>query len=695
MKHFVFHLLFYYFYINYYFKITNELSIKRKRNLLEINVKKNYYFFNISKKNFIKPFSKTKNSSSNKKKFVNNLLFKNSNFLQNENIFLNKNVFLNKRDNYFSKKGVLFNKEDHLKKKKKKKYFSKLLAKLPVITINKNLYPKEYSTDYENVLRKYHVTYINYKTRLRSKKEIDIRSIDDLYGQIYDRNVLKKQFYFFLYHDDINTCYRILNENRNVLTREESFKILNSLPYIFFNHLNYKYPTLDNVDEVLSKLLKTYIFQYANDKNIDFLNFKYKYNELDEYCQKLEKDFMNEQKDLEKKEDKEKSHKEVIDRNESCITNKQTSNNSSFEKREENLNNKDIYDDENNNNYEEKYKHMNYDYKIIEATQKYKELIEKFKKYPINIKLEKVQLLYTKILSMKGSKIFEGFRKHESIKKNEERKIYRNARLKLDVHKLTPYVNEPIKCDIKKKEEVNKLFEKYVEEKDLKNSCLIIRKYTNLIDTKELKSREIMKKFLKLHEYIYKCNKYNEKELAHLRMIYYSTVHKPRVARKICEVGMREQGENVTHREVYEKELSKYIKQRNELFDERLKKKNIDIDEIRDFSSAYPMEWLPIIHKDLFEKIEKERSLKNTDKHTIKKKKESIKKLFTSNIDEHMEKPLHSLEMEKNDKDMQNNLLSEQNELKIGRNLINYKKITKGKKKRKKDKTNKNDTKKE
>ncbi|CRG97831.1 conserved Plasmodium protein, unknown function [Plasmodium gallinaceum] len=691
MKYFFFHILFYYIYIKYFYKIVNELSLRKKRNLIAINAK-DRHSLNLSRGgNFIRPFLNKKNNSNSKKKFVKKLLFKN--ILQNENIFLNKDVFLKKRDNYISKIGILLNKECHFTKKKKNKC-SRLLAKLPVITINKKLYPKEHSTDYENVLRKYHVTYINYKTRLRSKKEIDIRSIDDLYGKIYDRNVLKKQFYFFLYHDDINTCYNILNENRNVLTREESFKILNSLPYIFFNHLNYIYPTENNVDEVLSKLLKTYIFQYGNDKNIDFLNFKYKYNELDEYCQQLERDFMNEQSQLEKKRPNENLSKEVLESNKSDTVSVFTTNNdNSLEEKKETLNYEDIYDDENNTNYEEKYKHMNYDYKIIEATQKYKELIHKFKNYPPNIKLEKVQLLYTKILSMKGNKIFEAFRKHESIKKNKERKIYRNARLKLDVNKLTPYLNEPIKYDKKKKEEVNKLFEKYVEEKDLKNSCLIIRKYTNLIDTKKLKSREIMKKFLKLHEYIYKCNKYNEKELSLLRMIYYSTVQKPRVIRKICEVGMLDQGENITHKEVYEEELNRYLKQRNELFDERMKKKNINMDEIRDFSSAYPMEWLPVIHKDLFEEVEKERSLKNTDKHIVKKKKESIKKLFTSITEQNIDNSLNPLEMEKKDKDKPYDELNGKNELKIGRNIINYKKIIKGKNKKKKDKTNKPDTK--
>lgn len=52
---------------------------------------------------------------------------------------------------------------------------------------------------------------------------------------------------------------------------------------------------------------------------------------------------------------------------------------------------------------------------------------------------------------MKGNKIYEALRKHESIKKNKERKLYRNARLKVDPNKLTPYVNEPIKYDKKKK----------------------------------------------------------------------------------------------------------------------------------------------------------------------------------------------------------------------------------------------------
>ncbi|GAW81501.1 hypothetical protein, conserved [Plasmodium gonderi] len=583
-------------------------------------------------------------------------------------------ILLYKQESTKSKE--FLKKDNNINKRNRKKTFFKLCAKMPVVTINKKLYPKEYSTDYENVLRKFDVTYINYKTRLRSKKEIDIKSIDDLYGQIYDRDILKKQFYFFLYHDDINTCYRVLNENRNVLTREESFKILNSLPYIFVNHLNYVYPTKENVDIVLSKLLKTYIFQYANDKNIDFLNFKYKYNELNEYCQQLERDFQKEQTQVHDKEELSKEN----------MLNPNEKNQKGIDRTDERA----IYDDGSNTNYEQKYQHMSYDYRIIESTNKYKELMERFRKYPENIKLQKVQLLYTKILSMKGNKIFEAFRKHESVKKNEARKIYRNAKLSIDVNKLTPYVNEPIKYDKEEKKKINELFHKYVEEKDLINAALIIRKYTNLIDTRDEKSQEIMKKFLRLHEYIYKCNKYNEKELAHLRMIYYSTVQKSRVIRKICEVGMWQQGENVTHKEVYEKQLNRYLQQREALRDERMEQKNIDMDEIRDFSSAYPMEWLPVLYKDLFEQIEKEKTLKDSEKkNTLSRKRDSIKKLFSTSIaekgtnnDTSSDFPLNE---KGNNKGIPHDLLNVKNELKIGKNILNYKKKKLGKNRRKKE----------
>ncbi|SBT72834.1 conserved Plasmodium protein, unknown function [Plasmodium ovale] len=553
-------------------------------------------------------------------------------------------------------------------KRKKKKKFSKLQAKMPVITVNKKLYPKEYSTDYEDVLRKFDVTYINYKTRLRSKKEINIREIDDLYGNIYDRDILKKQFFFFLYHDDINTCYQILTKNRNVLTREESYKILNSLPYIFVNHLKYVYPNEQNVDYILSKLLKTYIFQYANDRNIDFLNFKYKYNELDVYCQNLEHTFVQERK------------KEKTINGEIWVSDC-------------------IYDDGRNNDYEGRYAHMSYDYEIIESTKKYKDLVDRFRKYPANIRLEKVQLLYTKILSMKGNKIVEAFRKHESIKKNKERKIYRNARLRLDPNKLTPYMNEPVKCNKKKKEEINALFQMYVQNKDLIKAALIIRKYTNLIDTKEEKSRETLKEFLRLHNYIYTCNKYDDKMLAHLRMVYYSTIQKPRIVRKICEVGMIEQGENATHKEVYEKELNTYLKKRNEMLDQRMKDKNIDMNQIRDFSSAYPMEWLPVLYKDLFEQTEKERKEKEKEKEkytdlnkgTINRKRESIKKLFSPSErkNAHTTEMGDSLKDQDARKDLKHDLLNVKNELKIGRNAVNYKKKVKGRNKRKEGKMEK------
>ncbi|CAA9988786.1 conserved Plasmodium protein, unknown function [Plasmodium knowlesi strain H] len=545
--------------------------------------------------------------------------------------------------------------------------FFRLGAKMPVITVDRKLFPKEYSTDYEDILRKFNVTYINYKTRLRSKKEIDIRAIDDLYGQIYNRDVLKKQFYFFLYHDDINTCHRVLNENRNVLTREESFQMLNSFPYIFFNHLNYVYPTEDNVDFILSKLLKTYIFQYSNDKNIDFLNFKYKYNELDEYCQALERDFLAAQP--------------VGEEN-------NMADDSSDVRQEEG-----IYDDGRDTNYERKYRHMSYDYKIIESTTKYKDLIQRFDKYPMNIKLQKVQMLYTKIISMKANKLFEAFRKHESVKRNEERKIYRNAKMTLDPEKLTPCLNEPIKYDPKEKKRVNELFHKYVKEKDLTKAALIIRKHTNLIDTKEKKSQEIMKEFLRLHEYIYKCKKYSEKELAHLRMIYYSTVQKPRVIRKICEVGMWEQGENATHKEVYEKQLNEYLRKREAQRDEIMKKKNIDMEEIRDFSSAYPMEWLPVLYKDMFEQIEREKNLKGSErKGVLSKKSDSIKRLFSPGGGDkasHDTSPGMSPQERSRSKDSAHDLLNVKNELKFGRNVLNYKKKILGKNRRKREEASK------
>ncbi|KNA02304.1 hypothetical protein PVNG_01459 [Plasmodium vivax North Korean] len=553
--------------------------------------------------------------------------------------------------------------------------FFRLGAKMPVITVNRKLFPKEYSTDYEEILRKFDVTYINYKTRLRSKEEIDIRAIDDLYGQIYDSSVLKKQFYFFLYHDDINTCHRVLNENRNVLTREESFQMLNSLPYIFFNHLNYVYPTESNVDRVLSQLVKTYIFQYANDRNVDFLNFKYKYNELDDYCLGLERQFLAGGV----------SGGEVSGGEVSVADS--------------------IYDDGRDTNYERKYRHMSYDYKIIECTSKYRELMERFGKYPQSVKVQKVQLLYTKIISMKANKLFEAFRKHESVKRNEDRKIYRNAKMTLDPEKLTPCLNEPIRYDPKEKRRVNELFHKYVEQKDLIKAALIIRKHTNLIDTKEKKSQQIMKEFLRLHEYIYKCNKYSEEQLAHLRMVYYSTVQKPRVIRKICEVGMWEQGENATHKEVYERQLNEYLKKREALRDERMKKKNIDMDQIRDFSSAYPMEWLPVLYKDMFEQIEREKNSKTFErKSAFSKRRDSIRRLFSPGgepreeqrgrdvtHEEQRSKDVTHEEQRSKDvthdqqrgRDPTHDLLNVKNELKFGRNVLNYKKKILGKNRRK------------
>ncbi|KJP88820.1 hypothetical protein AK88_01510 [Plasmodium fragile] len=564
--------------------------------------------------------------------------------------------------------------------------FFRLGAKMPVITVDRKLYPREYSTDYEDILRKFNVTYINYKTRLRSKKEVDIRAIDDLYGQIYDRNVLKKQFYFFLYHDDINTCHRILNENRNVLTKEESFQMLNSLPYIFFNHLHYVYPTEDNVDLILSKLLKTYLFQYANDKNVDFLNFKYKYNELDEHCQGLERAFLAGQPAGEATHT---VHSSGEVSSGEVSSGEVSSGGVSGEVSGEN----EIYDDGRDTNYEQKYKHMSYDYKIIESTNKYKELMQRFEKYPKNIKLQKVQLLYTKIISMKANKIFEAFRKHESVKRNEERKIYRNAKMTLDPEKLTPCLNEPIKYDPKEKQRVNELFHHYVKEKDLTKAALIIRKHTNLIDTKDKKSQQTMKEFLRLHEYIYKCNKYTKEELAHLRMIYYSTVQKPRVIRKICEVGMWQQGENATHKEVYERQLNEYLQKREALRDERMKKKNIDMDEIRDFSSAYPMEWLPVLYKDMFEQIEREKNSKSAErKGVLSKKSDSIKRLFSpGGTDKGTGDASTGVGPQERfrSKDSAHDLLNVKNELKFGRNVLNYKKKIWGKNRRKREEASK------
>ncbi|SCM23319.1 conserved Plasmodium protein, unknown function [Plasmodium chabaudi chabaudi] len=555
-----------------------------------------------------------------------------------------------------------------MKTQRKNESVFKLFAKMPVVTVNRKLYPKEFSTDYEDVLRKFNVTYINYKTRLRSKPEIDIKSIDDLYGRIYDRDVLKKQFYFFLYHDDINTCYKILTENPNVLTREESFKILNSLPYIFVNKLKYIYPNEKNVDEILKKLIKTYIFQHGNDKDIDYLNFKYRYNELDEYCAKMASEL-----------DAENGSASVLEENQSLAEPKENSI--------------DIYDDVSDSDYEKKYANMSYEYEIIETTKKYKDLIDRFKKYPIHIKLEKVQLLYNKLLSMKGTKLAEAFRKHESTKKNKERKLYRNSRLRIDPNKLTPYLNEPIKYDPKEKEEINKLFEEYVNKKDLIKASFILRKYTNLIDTKEKKSQDIMKKYLKLHEYIYKANKYTEDELKHLRMVYYSTVQKPRVFRKIAEIGLWKQGENVTHKEIYDEELNRYLKQRDELRDQRMKAKGFDMEKIRDFSSAYSMEWLPVIYKDEFDKIEKEKNSKSSDgsKYTMNKKKETIKKLFTPETDKNMaESKPDGEEKQKGQRGSTNyDFLNGRDEMKIGRNILNYKKKTRGKIRQNKDKPSK------
>ncbi|CAD2094752.1 conserved Plasmodium protein, unknown function [Plasmodium vinckei lentum] len=588
-----------------------------------------------------------------------------------ENAFIRNNKLCNKNEKNGVRNNVLYylvqNKElqegdpptESMKMKRRNENDFKLFAKMPVVTVNRKLYPKEFSTDYEDVLRKFNVTYINYKTRLRGKPEIDIKSIDDLYGRIYDRDVLKKQFYFFLYHDDINTCYKILTENPNVLTREESFKILNSLPYVFVNKLKYIYPNEKNVDEVLKKLIKTYIFQHGNDKDIDYLNFKYRYNELDEYCAKMASEVDAEKESL-------------------------------AEPKENSI---DVYDDVNDSDYEKKYANMSYDYEIIETTKKYKDLIERFKKYPIHIKLEKVQLLYNKILSMKGTKLAEAFRKHESTKKNKERKIYRNSRLRINPNKLTPYLNEPIKYDPKEKEEINKLFEEYVNKKDLIKSSLILRKYTNLIDTKEKKSQDIMKKYLKLHEYIYKANKYTEEELKHLRMVYYSTVQKPRVFRKIAEIGLRKQGENVTHKDIYDEELNRYLKQRDELRDQRMKAKGFDMEKIRDFSSAYSMEWLPVIYKDVFDKIEKERNSKNSEnsKYTMNKKKETIKKLFTPETDKNMaESKTDGEEKQKGQRGSANyDFLNGRDEMKIGRNILNYKKKTRGKIRQNKDKSSK------
>ncbi|VWU50743.1 conserved protein, unknown function [Hepatocystis sp. ex Piliocolobus tephrosceles] len=697
-------------------------------------------------------------------------------------------------------------KNNEKKNNEKKKLFSfKLYAKMPVITVNKKLYPKEYSTDYEKILGKYKVTYINYKTRLRSKKEINIKKVDDLYGQIYNRNILKKQFYFFLYNDDINTCFKILNENRNVLTKEESFKILSSIPYIFFYNLKYVYPTEKNVDSMLSKLIKSYIFQYANDKNIDFLNFKYKYNELDDYCLEMERNAASsvgatvvgvetgEMKGVQAMTEEtteemtgktteemtgemtgkttgettgkttEETTEEMTGKTTDKTTDKttgktteetmgKTTEETTGETTEETMGKTtgetaknakptyepspidhntldDVYDNERDTDYEKRYASMSYDYKIIESMDKYKDLINKFNKYPFNIKLQKAQLLYTKILTMKINKLIEGFRKHESIKKNKEKKIYRNARLSLDVDKLTPYMNLPIKYDKKKREKINNLFIKYIQENNLIKSALILRKYTNLIDTSNEKIRENIKKFLKLHEYIYKCNKYNEETLSHLRMVYYSTVQKPRVIQKISEVGLIEQGENVTHKEVYEKELNAYLTEREKIRNENLKKKkNINIEDLNDFSSAYSMEWLPVIYKDMFNQIQNEKKQKDlkkvisyadsntsyADSNTsyddsntsyddsnisIDKKKKTIERLFSgSTVDDKFtstssgqsktkkyNQPSHKKRDEKmikhnGERDFLPDLT---NELKIGSNLVNYKKRGKKKKKKK------------
>ncbi|CDU18755.1 conserved protein, unknown function [Plasmodium yoelii] len=673
------------------YRILYGEECKKNQISLASHLNKNSYNCNINKKyknrrikgfinNYsygikLKPKLNDKDKDKDKDNGKDNIHFCENAFIRNNKLYntKNKNEIRNNALYYFMENKELQELQEDdskiksIKMKKKNKYLFKLLAKMPVITVNKKLYPKEFSTDYENVLRKFNVTYINYKTRLRNKPEIDIKSIDDLYGQIYDRDVLKKQFYFFLYHDDINTCYKILTENPNVLTREESFKILNSLPYIFVNKLKYIYPNEQNVDNILKKLIKTYIFQHGNDKNIDYLNFKYRYNELDDFCAKIAS---------EEEEDKKNGSTSIL-------SEKKTGS--------EPVN--DIYDNVCDSDYEKKYANMSYEYEIIEKTKKYKDLIERFKKYPNHIKLEKVQLLYTKILTMKGTKIAEAFRKHESTKKNKERKIYRNSRLRIDPNKLTPYLNEPIKYDPKEKERINKLFEEYVNKKNLIKSSLILRKYTNLIDTKEKKSQDIMKKYLKLHEYIYKANKYTEDELKHLRMVYYSTVQKPRVFRKIAEIGLRSQGENVTHKEIYDAELNRYLKERNEIRDQRMKLKGFDMDKIRDFSSAYSMEWLPVIYKDAFDKFEKEKNSKNSEnsKYTINKKKETIKKLFTPTGDKNInESKSDNEEKEKNQKGNANyDFLNGRDEMKIGRNILNYKKKTRGKIRQNKDKSTK------
>ncbi|CXI60069.1 conserved Plasmodium protein, unknown function [Plasmodium berghei] len=692
MKIFVIFILIYYMYVTYLrdkdeikkiktnFRILYREEFKKNSVSLASHLNKNSYNCNIPNKyknrrikgvnGFIKNYLcdiNVKNKLKLKSKYKDNIYFFENGLIRNSKLYnkKKKNEIRNNTLYYFMQNKELKEDNSQIESIKKKNLF-KLMAKMPVITVNRKLYPKEFSTDYENVLRKYNVTYINYKTRLRDKPEIDIKSIDDLYGQIYDRYVLKKQFYFFLYHDDINTCYKILTENPNVLTKEESFKILNSLPYIFVNKLKYIYPNEQNVDDILKKLIKTYIFQHGNDKNIDYLNFKYRYNELDEFCAKIASEG----------EDKE---------------NTSTSISTGKESVSEPI---DIYDNVCDSDYEKKYANMSYEYEIIEKTKKYKDLIERFKKYPNHIKLEKVQLLYTKILTMKGTKLAEAFRKHESTKKNKERKIYRNSRIRIDPNKLTPYLNEPIKYDPKEKERINKLFEEYVNKKDLIKSSLILRKYTNLIDTKEKKSQDIMKNYLKLHEYIYKANKYTEDELKHLRMVYYSTVQKPRIFRKIAEIGLRKQGENVTHKEIYDAELNRYLKERNELRDQRMKLKGFDMDKIRDFSSAYSMEWLPVIYKDAFDKFEKEKNSKDSEnsKYTINKKKETIKKLFTPTTDQNMtESKSDTEEKQKNQRGSANyDFLNGRDEMKIGRNILNYKKKKRGKIRQNKDKSSKN-----
>ncbi|AFZ80412.1 hypothetical protein BEWA_032650 [Theileria equi strain WA] len=457
----------------------------------------------------------------------------------------------------------------------------------------KSKIPKGVALDYENLLRSHSPEVINYNTRLTGMPGVNIREIDDVYGGIYDSRVLIKQLRYFLERDDFHSITRLLKDNKGVLNKEICHAFMSDLDHLLFERLKYEYPTKNNMDRMVPFLSARYIIQHVMQQDLESRKYYLwlKPGEIPPKVPAYTPDYV----------EPESTPENPI--------------------------------------------HV----KDIAA---YRSLVGHFYNLGPEARLRQLRELYYRLIEAKKRKLHSGLWKYQRLKPFRKLAYRRKVRTKLNIDRVCPFLSRPRRCTDEIVKEYTGHFEDAVNKEDLATACRLLKRYTRRIDLKN--NLPLLIKFKGLFAQVHRCRKYNLEALKSLRGLYWSTVKRHKVLIKYNEpIIVKNAGR--TMKDLYEEQLENYRKRRDAEREEKMRKRGINMDEVRDFSNAYGYDWLPILYPEEYEKaLEKYRGRidklrKKVEKNRLQREEKRRKLMMLDEEEEYFLgiKPLKPITEEK------------------------------------------------